>query len=50
LGWREYGDPKCEDSNKFFHETKVSISNSNKDGMGTVVKSLAEIMKVIWKE
>jgi hypothetical protein len=43
MSWRECGDPKCEDSNKFFHKTKVSISYSNKDGMGTVVKSLADI-------
>jgi hypothetical protein len=43
LDWREYGDPKCEASNKFFQETTVSISNSNTDGMGKVEKSLAEI-------
>ncbi|KAL7478310.1 hypothetical protein ACHAW6_004076 [Cyclotella cf. meneghiniana] len=35
LGWREYGDPECDASNAFFHDTMVSI--------GGYEKSLAEV-------
>ncbi|KAL7516311.1 hypothetical protein ACHAWX_001339 [Stephanocyclus meneghinianus] len=35
LGWREYGDPECDASNAFFHDTIVSVGGNE--------KSLAEI-------
>lgn len=41
LGWREYGNPDCEESNNFFHETMVSIAGAN--GNTPCTKSLAEV-------
>ena len=44
LSWREYGNPACESSNTFFHDTDVTISQ-NKGGdkkQKAVTKSLAE--------
>lgn len=30
LSWRDFGNPKCEESNKFFHQTQVSLQKEGK--------------------
>ena len=37
LGWREYGNPECDDSNRYFHETTIS-------SIGGAEKTLASLM------
>ena len=36
MDWAEYGNPECEASNLYFHETKISVSNQT--------TSLAEVV------
>ena len=44
LGWREYGNPKCEGSNRFFLETTISVGQSKTTALANITEADMERM------
>lgn len=44
LGWREYGNPECEASNRYFHETNVSVGEARTVSLADVSEKDMESM------